>query len=629
MRKRFKIHLRSTTAVRLITGVFFLGLWIGTMYQVTKVTTYGFRDQLELKFASFPKNIVSYSGLDGKYRLNVFEEEKVSPGAKDNRMIETIMWANQESLSRYVSENHSVKHPLQTAVIFLDPEGNILQKSGDYLYFHYMTEEKWKEEEADAITDQFGWIDLEKTEIDNWDEFRMSAYTRISGTMNGNEMIPVRIDYCDVAESDVWVNVYEKKDVVNEEELITIYANSERTTYYEEGNPVQYGGKIYENLLELLEYKCENHSLGYEDETMNDLVSYIRFSTESFYDEEPSDEGIRVVEDSEIIMATAIMAEPWKLAMNRLYTVYIISLVSFFIVWVVLNRIIKSNLIQPLQEVNKGMSENYSHLQKYERIPILLQEVQELRDHYQKMKENFQVQKNEINRLNRALDYSKKAEESRRQMTSNIAHELKTPLAIIHSYSEGLKERIAEDKKDEYYDVILSETERMDAMVLEMLDLSRLEAGKVKIARDEFSMSLLVQTVYETMAVLAEGKGLSISVEFDGECMVFADESRIYQVVSNFLSNAIRYTPEGGDVNIRVAKGQNSTSVSIENTSNPFSNEELDQVWDTFYRVDESRNSKGTGLGLAIAKNIVELHGGKCSVKNTKIGVEFRFVLFD
>ena len=94
---------------------------------------------------------------------------------------------------------------------------------------------------------------------------------------------------------------------------------------------------------------------------------------------------------------------------------------------------------------------------------------------------------NEITRLNTALTYAKTAEENRRQMTSHIAHELKTPLAVVHSYAEGLQEHIAEDKRDKYIDVILSETERMDAMVLEMLDLSRLEAGKVKLSRDQFS----------------------------------------------------------------------------------------------------------------------------------------------
>ena len=98
----------------------------------------------------------------------------------------------------------------------------------------------------------------------------------------------------------------------------------------------------------------------------------------------------------------------------------------------------------------------------------------------------LQLQKSEITRLNTALDYAKTAEENRRQMTSNIAHELKTPLAVIHSYAEGLRERVAEEKRDRYLEVILSETERTDGMVLELLDLSRLEAGKVKLARETF-----------------------------------------------------------------------------------------------------------------------------------------------
>ena len=250
-----------------------------------------------------------------------------------------------------------------------------------------------------------------------------------------------------------------------------------------------------------------------------------------------------------------------------------------------------------------------------------------LQEGFAKHSDKSRMQRNEITRLNTALEYAKAAEENRRQMTSNIAHELKTPLAVIHSYAEGLKEHIAEDKRDKDVDVILAEAERTDGMVLEMLDLSRLEAGKVKLSRDEFSLADLTKAIFEKLQMAAEAKELQISYEFPEQSTIVADENRIAQVVENFATNAVKYTPAGGSVTVRIQNNRGKTTFSIENDSKPLSAEALAKVWDTFYRVDESRSGGGTGLGLAIAKNIVELHGGKCSVRNTKTGVEFQFTI--
>jgi signal transduction histidine kinase len=250
----------------------------------------------------------------------------------------------------------------------------------------------------------------------------------------------------------------------------------------------------------------------------------------------------------------------------------------------------------------------------------------QLAQHYEKTTDKLLSNKNEITRLTTALEYAQEAEQSRRQMVSNIAHELKTPLAIIHSYSEGLKERIAEEKREQYLDVILTESERMDAMVLEMLDLSRLEAGKVTLARDEFSLTELVQLVFGKLEMTAEGKELNITFDFKGDCRISADEARIGQVISNFAANAIKYTPHGGNVHVKVFVNRGKV-FSVENDSKPFTNEELEKVWETFYQADNARKSEGAGLGLTIAKSIIELHGGKCFVRNTKTGVEFGFTV--
>ena len=160
-----------------------------------------------------------------------------------------------------------------------------------------------------------------------------------------------------------------------------------------------------------------------------------------------------------------------------------------------------------------------------------------------------------------------------------------------------------------------------------MLDLSRLEAGKVKLSRDDFSIIDLTKSVFEKLEMAAQAKNLRVEFSFPDEGTVTADESRIAQVIENFATNAIKYTAAGGHVIVTIQSRNGKTTFSIENESPPLSDEALQKVWDTFYRVDESRSSGGTGLGLAIAKSIIELHGGRCSVQNTKTGVKFSFTI--
>jgi signal transduction histidine kinase len=212
-------------------------------------------------------------------------------------------------------------------------------------------------------------------------------------------------------------------------------------------------------------------------------------------------------------------------------------------------------------------------------------------------------------------------------MISNITHELKTPLAVIHSYAEGLQEGIAGEHQDRYLDVILEETDQMDGMVLEMLDLSRLEAGKVRLASDRFSLLELTKAVFDKLDPLMQEKKLKVEFLWPQDFQITADEARLAQVVTNLATNAIKYSPEGGMINVQIFQHNGRCHFTIENQSEPIPEENLKKLWDSFYRTDASRTEKGTGLGLTITKTIVELHGGTCAARNTPNGVQFEFEL--
>ena len=389
-----------------------------------------------------------------------------------------------------------------------------------------------------------------------------------------------------------------------------------------------YDGQEYESLASLtetLELPHKSINVYYASGTfrLNELVIFTRWIGET-YDRDYTQTGKSTVD---FIMVTAIRGNPLACALSALRNIYIVTGLLALVMFLLVRGSIKKHLVQPIADIADAMEDGWRSIYRSEKAPTTWHEAGKLHAGFVSEKDRRRMKDNEITRLNTALEYAKTAEQNRRQMTSNIAHELKTPLAVIHSYAEGLKEHIAEDKRDRYIDVILSEAERTDSMVLEMLDLSRLEAGKVKLSRDDFSLMTLTLTVFEKLKMATQAKDLQVDFVFPEDFTITADENRIAQVIENFATNAIKYTPVGGHIVVRIKNGQTGTSFSMENESAPLSSEALNKVWDTFYRVDESRSGGGTGLGLAIAKSIVELHGGKCFVRNTISGIEFGFTI--
>lgn len=321
-------------------------------------------------------------------------------------------------------------------------------------------------------------------------------------------------------------------------------------------------------------------------------------------------------------MVTAIHRYPYEDALRQLRWVYLWSFLAVTVLFVRLYRRLRRELLEPVVRVNTGAERGWERV--YVDQSPKWPEGQVLLERYREAADTLQRQKNELTRLQTALDYARNAEENRRRMTSHIAHELKTPLAVVHSYAEGLQAHIAEEKRERYLSVILGECERMDGMVLEMLDLSRLEAGKVTLARDDFDLSALAAEVFQR---LTEGREVILTLSLQKSCMVNADRARIEQVITNFASNALRHTPPGGEIRVRTSRMRRETTLSVENQGEPLAPEALNRVWDTFYRGEGAPADGGTGLGLAIARSIIELHGGRCGVRNTPQGVEFFFVI--
>ena len=209
-------------------------------------------------------------------------------------------------------------------------------------------------------------------------------------------------------------------------------------------------------------------------------------------------------------------------------------------------------------------------------------------------------------------------------LTNAVAHELKNPLAILHSYAEGLREDIAPDKRAQYLDIIMEQADQMAALVSTLLDLSRMKAGKTRFEPGPVALERVVDAVFRTLARPMETAGVTLDLDLE-LCTVSGEEGRLSLVVSNLASNALKHTPAGGEIRVTLGKKGHTALLQVENDGEPIPPEALPRLFEPFYRSDAARDrqSGGTGLGLALVKETVTLHGGTCGVENLPHGVRF------
>jgi len=248
-----------------------------------------------------------------------------------------------------------------------------------------------------------------------------------------------------------------------------------------------------------------------------------------------------------------------------------------------------------------------------------------------RLKDTIGELKSANNQLQKDIEEKTRIDEMRKEFIANVSHELKTPIALIQGYAEGLQEGMAEDKesRDYYCEVIVDEAGKMNKMVKQLLTLSSLESGNDRTVMERFDLVELIRGVIAAAKILLEQKEITVKFETQDPVYVWADEFKIEEVVTNYLSNAINHV--GGDkiIVIRIKQEDGQARVSVFNTGTPIPEEELQNLWNKFYKVDKARTRAygGSGIGLSIVKAIIDGHGQKCGVENWENGVEFWFTL--
>ena len=226
---------------------------------------------------------------------------------------------------------------------------------------------------------------------------------------------------------------------------------------------------------------------------------------------------------------------------------------------------------------------------------------------------------------NKVLERQWETEKKRRRMMDSMAHDLKTPLGIIKNYGEVLLEEPSPEKREQYTVTILEEADSMNEAVVSMLDLSKMEAGTYPMELSSLSVSELAEHLADRMETPAERKGVRLARKIQPTDRILADKKLLVNILSNFLSNALRHTKSGGYIELEVGQGQKGIRISVKNEGESISAEEMAKIWNSFYRSDEARKSDegGSGLGLAIVRNACLMHGGSYGCENEEDGVRF------
>ena len=215
----------------------------------------------------------------------------------------------------------------------------------------------------------------------------------------------------------------------------------------------------------------------------------------------------------------------------------------------------------------------------------------------------------------------------RKEFLSHVSHELKTPIALIQGYAEGLKENISDDEesKDFYCEVIADEAKKMNKMVKKLLTLNEIEFGQDKVHIERFDVVDLIQNLLSSSGILFQKKNVNLIFEEKKPIYVWADEFMIEEVLSNYISNALNHVTEGGIIRIYMKQRENDVRIFIYNTGEQIPKEDLDKLWIKFFKVDKARTREygGSGIGLSIVAATMEAHGKEYGVQNVDDGVEF------
>ena len=306
------------------------------------------------------------------------------------------------------------------------------------------------------------------------------------------------------------------------------------------------------------------------------------------------------------------------------------AFVGGVLMWILSRRV--TDPVLELAEISERMTHldfeaKYQGKEKNE-IGLLGSNINQLSESLEKTISELKTANNE---LQKDIEKKEQIDEMRKEFLANVSHELKTPIALIQGYAEGLREGISDDaeSRDFYCEVIMDEAGKMNAMVQKLLTLNQLEFGNDKVSMERFDIVAMIRNYLQSAEILTRQDGIEVQMEQTQPIYVWGDEFKTEEVFMNYFTNAVHYCQGEKLVRIFVEQADGRVKVRVFNTGEPIPEESLAHLWEKFYKVDKARTRAygGSGVGLSIVKAIMESMNQEYGVQNCSDGVTFWFTL--
>ncbi len=394
------------------------------------------------------------------------------------------------------------------------------------------------------------------------------------------------------------VNIYKNKGVNESSDEVSALAGEDEvcvSLYDEKGNPVvDYKMNAIGCVFEQLDDKDKSNVLSYIASLKSELVTF-ELDSNSNYPAALYGSYVTTNDNNNYLMVVSTYVTPVGRILDLLRTQLLMLTIPLLLAGTIIAFFISRGFSKPIMELSKATTEMAKG--KYEtRVDVNRD------DEIGVLQQNFNYMGEQIDQL----------DELRRDLIANVSHDLKTPLTMIRGYAETIRDLTGDmpEKRNEQLGIIIEESDRLNALVNDLLNLSRFQSGQITLEPKVFDLNDMIEQTLKQYDFLITNKGYTFVYEDQGPCYVYGDVLRMKQVVYNILNNAVNHTGEDKYVYINLIKKTEKYRVEIKDTGLGIKKEDLNRIWDRYYKIDNSgkRRVAGTGIGLAIVKEILSAH---------------------